>query len=193
MSSTLFTSDTHFGHANVIRYSNRPFKDVQDMNEGMIKLWNETVKPDDVVWHLGDVGFMLDEPLRIILRRLNGHKNLILGNHDKKIQKRARDFIGPGLFETIQQYKEIRLDSTKIVLCHYAFRVWNCSHHGSINLHGHSHGSLPVLGRSVDVGVDAPFITGCAPYRPLDWSEVKAWAAKQKIAILDHHEENENH
>lgn len=187
--STLFTSDTHFGHANVIKYSNRPYTSVQDMNEAMVKSWNETVKDEDTVWHLGDVAFMPVADLIVLLKRLKGHKNLVLGNHDKNIQKKIKDFLGPGLFETIQFYKEIKLDATKVVLLHYGMRVWNCSHHGAIQLHGHSHGSLPPHGKSVDVGVDSPYVLGRPTYRPLDWTEVKSWADKQEIANVDHHDE----
>lgn len=75
-------SDTHFNHKNIIGYCNRPFKDVDDMNKTMIKLWNETVSNNDVVLHLGDVAFGNKEEAKKILQQLNGRKVLIRGNHD---------------------------------------------------------------------------------------------------------------
>lgn len=74
-------SDTHFGHSNIIKYCNRPFKDANEMDETLIENWNKTVKTTDIVYHLGDVYMGHKEPSKI-LKNLNGHKRLILGNHD---------------------------------------------------------------------------------------------------------------
>lgn len=95
-SNVFFTSDTHFCHANIIRYCNRPWnsgkdangdsivteRDLYEMNEAIISNWNSVVSLDDVVWHLGD--FALGNRSRIpeFVNRLNGHKKLVLGNHD---------------------------------------------------------------------------------------------------------------
>src|SRR5581483_5246031 len=78
----LFTSDTHFGHKNVIRYDERPFRDMDHMREMLIKNWNDTVTPSDTVYHLGDVAFLGTTATREIVNRLNGRKILIRGNHD---------------------------------------------------------------------------------------------------------------
>ena len=78
-----FTSDTHFGHANIIRYSNRPFRDVSHMNEMLIKNWNDTVGPDDIVYHLGDVALGPWVEWEGIFRRLNGIIRLVVGNHER--------------------------------------------------------------------------------------------------------------
>lgn len=75
------TSDTHFGHANIIKYCDRPFDDVSHMNEVLVENWNATIKPQDKVYHLGDV-FMGGEKGSSVLHRLNGKKRLIMGNHD---------------------------------------------------------------------------------------------------------------
>lgn len=82
MDNVFITSDTHFSHENIIKYCNRPFSTVEEMNEEMIRRWNETVRKDDIVWHLGDFCFGKKENIAKILPRLNGRINLILGNHD---------------------------------------------------------------------------------------------------------------
>jgi calcineurin-like phosphoesterase family protein len=78
-----FTSDTHFGHANVIGYSHRPFRDVEEMNRAMIERWNARVRPEDTVFHLGDFAMGPRERYAEYARALNGKKVLILGNHDR--------------------------------------------------------------------------------------------------------------
>lgn len=91
-----FVSDTHFCHASIIRYCNRPWnsgkdvdgnlivtpEDVERMNEDLIKRWNEVVGKDDIVWHLGDFAFGKKENVQKFLSRLNGKVNLVMGNHD---------------------------------------------------------------------------------------------------------------
>lgn len=84
-------SDTHFGHENIIRYCNRPFASCKDMDEAMIKNWNETVTNKDVVLHLGDVGLGNKEYVAGIIKRLNGKKILIMGNHDNWTEQFYRD------------------------------------------------------------------------------------------------------
>lgn len=84
-------SDTHFGHKNIIDYCNRPFKSVEGMDEAMIKNWNETVSNNDVVIHLGDLGLGKKEYIADIVKRLNGKKILIMGNHDNWSEQTYRD------------------------------------------------------------------------------------------------------
>ena len=78
-------SDTHFNHKNIIKCCNRPYKDVEEMNEAIISNWNNSVTNDDIIYHLGDFGFGTKEELKQIFNRLNGQKYLIMGNHDKKV------------------------------------------------------------------------------------------------------------
>lgn len=78
--TVFFTSDTHFGHSNVIRYDKRPFRDVTEMNEALIKNWNRAVSPSDTVYHLGDVSILRPEKTREILYSLNGKIFLIRGD-----------------------------------------------------------------------------------------------------------------
>ena len=154
-----FVSDTHFYHKNIIQYSKRPFSSVEEMNQKMIDNWNAIVKPTDTVWHLGDFAFCNYLLFAKLLSDLNGEKNVILGNHDKTIEENVTRLTSSGLLKSVQHYKELKYNSQFIVLLHYGMRVWNKSHHGSIMLYGHSHGSLPPWGKSVDVGVDCKEIT----------------------------------
>ena len=78
-----FTSDTHFNHANIIKYSNRPYSSVEEMNEDTIAKWNTTVKYDDIVYHLGDFAMGPAFLWPNFLKRLNGRKILIRANHDR--------------------------------------------------------------------------------------------------------------
>jgi calcineurin-like phosphoesterase family protein len=75
-----FTADTHFSHENIIRYCNRPFKDVDEMNEKMIRNWNAVVQLEDTVFHIGD--FSMRSLFKKFRERLNGNVILISGNHD---------------------------------------------------------------------------------------------------------------
>lgn len=145
-----FTADTHFGHAGALSLYRRPFGSVAEMNAAMIARWNETVRPDDEVWHLGD--FALRTPVAgvaALLQSLHGRKHLITGNNDPP------EVIALPAWSSTQAYAKITTDGQKLVLCHYAFRTWNGMAKGVLNLHGHSHGRLKPLPRQTDVGVDA--------------------------------------
>lgn len=166
-----YTSDTHYDHKNIIKYSNRPFRDVAEMNYQMIKRWNEAVKPQDTVYHLGDFGFGKDNDKHAV--QLNGQKFIILGNHDKH---------APVGFTRLGQCHEIYDSDHKIIMCHYALRVWNKSHHGSLMLYGHSHGSLPGDSQSLDVGVD------CWDYYPVALDQIiRRMKTLTSRKPLDHH------
>jgi calcineurin-like phosphoesterase family protein len=185
LSNTFFCSDTHFGHSRIIKYSNRPYTDVEEMNEKMRAEWNALVKPGDNVYHLGDFAFMPFEKLHKYTWSLNGNIHLIKGNHDKEIDRNQRELLKQGKFVTIQHYRELKIAGKMLVLFHYGQRVWNKSHHGSIHLYGHSHGSLPPHGLSVDVGVDCKEIT--PEYRPIHLDEVLQYMSKREQAVVDHH------
>lgn len=171
--SIFFTSDTHYGHTNIIKYSDRPFDNIDEMNEALIKAWNDVVKPSDEVFHLGDVAFMPFGKCNRIFNRLNGDIHLILGNHDGMLVQNAKVLLEEGKIKSIQSYREIKIEKSLIVLFHYGQRAWNGSYHGSIHLYGHSHGTLPPYGKSVDVGVDCKEIT--SEYRPVSSEEVFAY------------------
>jgi calcineurin-like phosphoesterase family protein len=121
------------------------------MNEALIDAWNSRVGHVDEVYHLGDVSFMNTKATKEILGRLNGKIYLLLGNHDKGIRGEVAK-----RFEWIKHYHELAhaQGEPRIILMHYSFRVWNKSHFGAWSLYGHSHDSLPFIGRQMDVGVD---------------------------------------
>ena len=129
--STFFTSDQHYGHKNICRFANRPFTSLEEMNEALIQNHNAVVNYDDSVWFLGDFAFLSTNQAKTILRRLNGNKSLVLGNHDKNIRNHRNEFIGQGLFNNIYDYREITIEKQHIVLFHYGMRVWNRRHHGT--------------------------------------------------------------
>jgi len=140
-----FTSDTHFWHSNIIKFCNRPFSDVREMNEVLISNWNSVVKVDDVVYHLGDFCFCGIKEATIILERLNGKIIFIQGNHDHRCLK---------LLGCPRQIASFKQGKIHIVMSHFAMRVWHRSHYNSWHLYGHSHGNLKPIGKSWDVGVD---------------------------------------
>ena len=190
--NTHFTSDIHFQHRKIIEYSNRPFSSVEEMDEALIQNWNRVVKPDDYCFSLGDFAFAKIGRIKEILSRLNGHKHLINGNHCETIKENRRELLDCQLVDSISDYKEIKIAGQFIVLFHYSTRVWNKSHRGSWALWGHSHGSLSPHGKSVDVGVDAPFVlNGERPYRPLSYLEIKKFMDKQVPEDVDHHRNRE--
>src|SRR6266481_765108 len=83
--SIFFSSDWHLGHENVLKYDQRPFKDLNHMHEVLVNNYNSIVSDDDICYFLGDIGFFGKEVVRKIISRLNGTKVCILGNHDKGI------------------------------------------------------------------------------------------------------------
>jgi calcineurin-like phosphoesterase family protein len=157
-----FTADTHFGHANIIKYCNRPFPNVEVMNNTIKDNWNRVVRPQDTIYILGDVAMKISYyEIRKILSTLNGQKYVILGDHDKQIWKCT------DLIEEITPLKKITIDNISITLCHYCMRVWWKSHFNSWHLFGHSHGYLDAIGKSHDVGVDNNNFT------PISFDELK--------------------
>jgi calcineurin-like phosphoesterase family protein len=184
------TADTHYGHKNVIRLCNRPFKDIDEMNEALIKNWNAIVPEDGHVFHLGDVGFKgKPEKLREMLNRLNGKIYLIMGNHERD----AMDSKCIGRFEWVEKYQAVWADLgngilQEMFLCHYAMTTWNKSHTGRVwQLYGHSHGNLPEVPNMVsfDVGVD------CWNYEPVSFAKIsEKMATKQHIDRQIHKQEH---
>lgn len=164
MSNVFFTADTHFNHKAIIWYCNRPYKSVEDMNESIVFRWNEVVRPNDTIYHLGDFSFR-GQKYKEVLAALNGNIYLIQGNHDRgPILKDKR-------FKEVTLMKSIDVDKVSLVLCHYAMRVWHKSHYGSWQLYGHSHGRLAdlSLSKATDVGVDR------WSFKPVGFEEIRLY------------------
>jgi len=169
--SDWFTADHHFGHANIIEYCNRPFENVDEMNSEMIKRWNEVVQPDDRVFVIGD--FTLGANAERYGEALAGEMFFIEGSHDHRwFGNVVRWNYLPPLYSL--EYKRKGQHPLVIVLCHYAMRKWDRSHHGSYHLYGHSHGGIAdPLPRSMDIGVD------CHNFYPVHFDTVIALLAQE--------------
>lgn len=175
MSRVWFTSDTHFGHANVVNLDRAPFPNIETRDRFILEAHNAVVGPNDDVYHLGDVAFT-QEHLDWYLSNANGKIHLIRGNHDDRIAWRSRRF------HSKHEALYIRQGGHRIYLCHYACRVWRNSFHGAYHLYGHSHGNLPGVGRSMDVGV------ACNDYRPVSLEDVHARLGQIALRV-NHHPE----
>lgn len=184
---TFVASDIHLNHANILSYcqhrDNRGMTVEQlevlheenidayleltreaifSMNELIISNWNSVVAPKDDVYILGDVamGQIVEAPA--LIRRMNGNKMLVRGNHDKTLSKRIKtDPEYADLFVWVRDYYEVGYKHSvtgkkySLVMSHFPFRMWNHMSQGSMMLHGHLHGSpCDVPGRIKDVGID---------------------------------------
>lgn len=130
-----YISDTHFGHAHIIRYDNRPFMNATEMEETIIERWNEVVGDKDTVYILGDFSWYKEEQTLGILNRLAGKKVLIKGNHDRISPRVAKKFI------KVCDYLEIKDNGRKVILSHYPMPFWNGQFRDSVHLYGHVHNS----------------------------------------------------
>lgn len=141
----LYISDLHFNHYNIIRYENRPFKDVEEMNRELVKRWNNKVNDEDHVYILGDVGFFNSTTKTIdLVRKLKGHKHLILGNHDTFARK-AEFRYNNDVFESIDDYLEIKDNERLVCMFHYPICCWDRQHYNSYHLFGHLHSNMDLL------------------------------------------------
>lgn len=153
-----YTSDLHLGHKNIIKYENRPFKDIFDMTEGLIQRWNAKVKPSDIVYHLGDFAFknayMNIDKILDIYSKLNGKKALLIGNHD--LDWINKDIVRNSLEIRPEHYMEIEDNGRIVVLCHYPIEDWDGKFHGSYHVHGHDHSQdlIQHIPKRYNCGVD---------------------------------------
>lgn len=157
-----YIADLHFCHENVIRLDNRPFDNIEAMNEKLIQNWNQRVTEEDTVYVLGDAFWKNEEKSISILTQLKGHKHLIRGNHDGVKGKLAQ------YWESISDYLEINDGGKLVVLSHYPMPFYNHQHSGAIMLYGHIHNSrewklMDIWRKLVDsVGIPGNFYNvGC--------------------------------
>ena len=129
-----FTSDLHLGHESSIEFTDRPFSNVDEMNEKLIQNINDTVGVRDELWILGDFAYKVDREkvreFRNSIRCKSVH--LVNGNHDK-------DYSQDHIFQSVQDYKELKTPYGRCILFHYPILEWNAAHYGSVHLHGHIH------------------------------------------------------
>lgn len=180
-----FTSDMHFGHDGIIQFAGRPFENVTEMDDCLIRNWNKSVPDDGFVFILGDIGFAPAKRIKEIFKQLNGRKILIRGNHDSNYSESLLN----SLFEEIHDLLYIRIQDesthryTYIVLSHYPMLDWQSSFRGSWQLFGHLHTrNIPefqtfqthLFDKQYDVGVDNN------QFGPISFSELKEIMLKQE-------------
>jgi calcineurin-like phosphoesterase family protein len=168
-----YTADLHFGHAAIRQHcpATRNYAIVEEMDIAIMCAINERVGKNDILYVIGDFAVCSDaEYVRHCFNMLNGRKRLILGNHDIDRKGRVRKDIANLSWDRPPTHAlETTDEGCHVYLHHYACRVWPRRHHGSYHLYGHSHGTLPSLGRSRDVGIDC---TDTA-FAPLTIREIK--------------------
>lgn len=166
MNDLWFISDTHFTHSNILNFKNydgsmvRPeFSSVEEMNETMIERWNEVVKPEDKIYHLGDVGWNSQSALDSILSRLNGKKRLILGNHD--------DFNMKFYVKHFQKIKTSwRGIDGRLIFSHHPLYIGKDDDKIKLNVHGHIHCGQIEDDRYYNISVEE------IDYRPIHLDEI---------------------
>ncbi|PWF99613.1 metallophosphoesterase family protein [Levilactobacillus bambusae] len=167
-----FTSDTHFFHKDLLgmsQFAPRPFDSVEEMNELIIKNWNDRVKPTDTVYHLGDIALYFTKPARLsneavldVLMRLNGYLVLIKGNHDSRdlfkfLAAHNPELDGKPKFEFHDVGVLIKYDHRQYYLTHYPMMLGIVNQ--IINLHGHIHHYAVPVKENINVGVDTPEVS----------------------------------
>lgn len=170
-----FTSDHHFWHANIIRFCNRPFDSVEEMNEALVQKWNDLVGPEDEVYYLGDFS-MAARPVEVYTHRLNGIKYLVPGNHDFCHSYHKRSRTPENHARWILQYQEwgwkvlpekmslLIPEFGEVKLCHLPygnlppendkFAKWRPQNDGTWLLCGHAHNKWKTSDHMINVGVD---------------------------------------
>jgi len=146
MPSVFLVSDTHFGHKGVCHFMQndgvtklRPWDNAEDMDEEMVKRWNDTVRPNDKVYHLGDV--VINRRALPIMSRLNGDKVLIRGNHDIFRDDEYRQY-----FRELRAYHVMN----GMILSHIPIHSDSLGRFGT-NIHGHTHSNRVMLGNQIDI------------------------------------------
>lgn len=156
MTKIFLIGDTHFGHTNIIKYKNRPFKSTKEMDAHMLNQWNKVVSKDDIVFHLGDFALGLsDTEYASLINRLNGKIYLIQGNHDRKGKNKLRKLGFADVFN--------KIIVNDYILTH---RPQQELGDGEINIHGHTHTTQMYNGQYINVSVEA------IDYTPVDIDEL---------------------
>jgi calcineurin-like phosphoesterase family protein len=164
MPAVFLVSDTHFGHAGVCRFTRndgctplRPWNSADEMDEAMVEAWNERVRPNDKVYHLGDV--VINRKALGIMRRLNGDKVLIRGNHDIFKDTDYREH-----FRELRAYHVMN----GMILSHIPIHSESLGRFG-VNIHGHTHANRVMLsgfGGKITNIVDVRYHCVCVEQTP---------------------------
>lgn len=170
---TFFIADCHFGHKNIIKYCDRPYSSVEEMDEDIIQRWNKKVHKNDKVYIIGDLFYFQIDNVVSILDRLKGKLTLIRGNHDDFFLKK----INPHKYFTdIEYYLEMPLRENKLTLCHYPMYSWrNSRKKNSYLVFGHVHNNKDMFwfdyycqnDRALNAGVDIN------NFEPVSFDELK--------------------
>jgi|WetSurMetagenome_2_1015567.scaffolds.fasta_scaffold01544_13 calcineurin-like phosphoesterase family protein len=136
MADIWFFSDPHFEHEAILKHTNRPYSNITNMNIAILYEIRNTVKKRDTVICLGD--FIWKKRLiKSYAKLLPGKWTIIPGNHDEKFKGELSKY-----FMVTERLYHKKFNKKLFVLCHYPLDTWSSSNHGSIHLHGHSHGTL---------------------------------------------------
>lgn len=159
-----FTSDTHFGHSNIISYCNRPFTSVEQMNQEMIERWNRVVMPEDTVYHLGDVAMGSKVHWQDYRLALRGRIVYLLGNHDAMYRNKFDELLVMPQDVVLEHHRYYSDQYGVIDLAHipvegdpargYERAGMNHTHPADYDLCGHVHNAWVRHGRCINVGVD---------------------------------------
>lgn len=188
-SEIFFVSDTHFGHTNIIKYCNRPFNNVDEMDEALINNWNAKVPKDGIVYHLGDFAWGSINYWKKIREQLNGEIILIYGNHDEKYLNNKLMY---KLFKEVTPQKKIWINKIPIYMNHYPFLCFGGSYKGlgaTWQLFGHVH-SNP---RSEE-GLDHKRLVNCFPtqydvgvdnnnFTPISFDELYSYINNRQMSL----------
>lgn len=131
-----YIADLHFDHKNILKFDNRPFVDVEEMNSTLIKRWNVKVQDNDDVWILGDFCYHSEKDPSYYLKQLKGRKHLLIGNHDRVI---LNSNAALQYFDSIEHLQHIKDGKYNMILCHFPIAEWNGKHRGAYHIFGHIH------------------------------------------------------
>lgn len=171
MSRIWLTSDTHFYSKTILLYENRPYDTVSQMNADLIKNWNDVVRFDDIVFHLGDFGLSAFEELREVFLELNGKITLVRGDNDDTLT----NLLDIG-FDAITDKVHLAYKHWEFVMTHIEIDepFYDDINHPYINLHGHTQGKITVNRNRINVGCDS------WQYTPVNIDEVLVEYKKQR-------------
>lgn len=171
-----FTSDWHLFHHNILKYDNRPFNDVYQMNQTIIAN-HSFLSEGDHLFYLGDLTFGKVDEVSTMLSGLKCKKYFIAGNHDKDVLHPT--YLRSNFDQYFGGYCELEVDHQLIVLSHYPMFEWNKGHRGAWHLFGHTHGNDH---RNPHIGVRKTMNVGCMLH---DYKPVSFRYLERKFAGLD--------